>query len=287
MNSNACEDLRENVNLTAAASANEMESEKKKQETEELGNALAMSMKPMSPMKRMLSAMMDSGPSHEQRQRQWYRYTSLETEMGRNRPGPDEMDLFSGMRALGAIGNASNQFMNPIREPRWAHEQRLLDLMDENTALAMFTAYSDEDSWINGEKSLCGSLLPKFYYQQEIERTVHQWIEDERKHVERVSRSSSMNSERSSSSSSSSSIFQYEYSALSSSTVPAAPSFADHSSISSLHCTSNSSMMDAARRRASVSTSSTSSFLPELSTVGNSSRAVSVPTAKRSIQDSR
>lgn len=200
--------------------------------------------------------------------------------------GDLEYDLFSGMRALGEIGNESDQFLNPIREPRWAHEQRLLDLMDENTALAMFTAYSDEDTWINGEKSLCGSSLPKYYYQQEIERTVQGWIEEERKHVESLSRSSSINSnsERMTFSSASTA------SASSSSTVPLCElstlSFSRGPSAPSPHLNSSHDLESAMLRRASIS-SERSSYLPELSPVGVPSRAVSVPTATRSIQNGR
>jgi hypothetical protein len=73
-----------------------------------------------------------------------------------------------------------------------------LNLMDENTALAMFTAYADDDTWNGGnhdvtsEKGVCGSLLPKLYYQQQIESTVNQWIEDERRNLKFGSRSSSI-----------------------------------------------------------------------------------------------
>jgi hypothetical protein len=191
--------------------------------------------------------------------------------------GESELDLFSGMRALGAIGNGSDQFLNPIREPRWAHEQRLLNLMDENTALAMFTAYSDEDAWINGEKSVCGSMLPKYYYQQEIERTVHGWIEEERKHLEHISRASSISSRSPRSSSSTTSITTEPLCALSFSRGPSAP----------YPHLDTSAIVEPARLRRSSISSVRSSYLPDLSPVGSSSRAVSVPTSTRSIQDGR
>jgi hypothetical protein len=199
-----------------------------------------------------------------------------------------DVDLFMGMRALGNINEFSHQYLNPLREPRWAHEQRLLNLMDENTALAMYTAYSDGDTWVNsdhdhrsGEKALCGSLLPKFYYQQEIERTVNQWIEEERKHVELSTKSNSVRSGRSNSSTVS--YCDYALSTASNSSSRTASSSSSVPKSSRRHTTiptQNTQRL----RRASVNAISPSQ-LPEDATLRTSdrgllARATSDPTRK-------